>query len=143
MSLLQPLPTKHNVTTIERFSGIFIEQRLEALNKFLQRIAEHQILGLDTEFWSFLTLLPTVGNVNLCIQYLCPAVSTGLFVSDLARGNICGAHYWPPNEGVEAVVLNLFIGVCIGNFVVIIHIDCSGVTHLMDAQSITIEIAIH
>ncbi|XP_064605914.1 sorting nexin-30-like [Liolophura sinensis] len=53
--LVPPLPEKHSLKRLDRFSPEFIRVRQRALQKFLTRIADHPVLSFNTHFQVFLT----------------------------------------------------------------------------------------
>ncbi|XP_033737677.1 sorting nexin-30-like [Pecten maximus] len=53
--LVPPLPEKHSLRRLDRFSQEFLRVRQSALQKFLTRIADHPVLSFDTNFHVFLT----------------------------------------------------------------------------------------
>lgn len=52
---LQPLPEKHSLRRLDRFSPEFLKVRQQALQKFLTRLADHPVLSFDKNFQVFLT----------------------------------------------------------------------------------------
>lgn len=64
--LPQPLPEKFIVKgMVERFNDDFIETRRKALQKFLNRIADHPTLTFNEDFKVFLTAQAWVKNFDL------------------------------------------------------------------------------
>ena len=53
--IVPPLPEKHPLHSIDRFSGPFIDRRTKALQRFLQRLAEHPVLSTASVFTHFLS----------------------------------------------------------------------------------------
>ncbi|XP_029640927.1 sorting nexin-30-like isoform X1 [Octopus sinensis] len=53
--LVPPLPAKHSLRRLDRFSSEFLRVRQQALQKFLTRIADHPVLSFDKHFHVFLT----------------------------------------------------------------------------------------
>ncbi|XP_071135185.1 sorting nexin-7-like [Mytilus edulis] len=53
--LVPPLPEKHSLRRLDRFSPEFLRVRQAALQKFLKRIADHPVLSFDKSFQVFLT----------------------------------------------------------------------------------------
>ncbi|BFZ16283.1 hypothetical protein BsWGS_19322 [Bradybaena similaris] len=53
--LVPPLPEKHSLKRMDRFSNEFLKVRQAALQKFLTRVADHPVLSFDTCFQIFLT----------------------------------------------------------------------------------------
>ncbi|XP_074640780.1 sorting nexin-30-like [Tubulanus polymorphus] len=53
--LIPPLPEKHSFRKLDRFDPHFIKIRTVALQKFLNRIAEHPVLSFSNDFKMFLT----------------------------------------------------------------------------------------
>ncbi|PVD23207.1 hypothetical protein C0Q70_16470 [Pomacea canaliculata] len=53
--LVPPLPEKHSLKRLDRFSTEFLRVRQKALQKFLTRIADHPVLSFDKNFQVFLT----------------------------------------------------------------------------------------
>ncbi|XP_035827474.1 sorting nexin-30 isoform X2 [Aplysia californica] len=53
--LVPPLPEKHSLKRLDRFSTEFLKVRQAALQKFLTRVADHPVLSFDTCFQIFLT----------------------------------------------------------------------------------------
>ncbi|KAJ8305656.1 hypothetical protein KUTeg_016201 [Tegillarca granosa] len=51
-----PLPEKHSLRRLDRFSPEFLRVRQKALQKFLVRIADHPVLSFDKNFQVFLTV---------------------------------------------------------------------------------------
>ncbi|XP_053395624.1 sorting nexin-30-like [Mercenaria mercenaria] len=51
----QPLPEKHTLRRLDRFSAEFLRVRGIALQKFLTRLADHPVLSFDKNFQIFLT----------------------------------------------------------------------------------------
>jgi sorting nexin-7/30 len=59
---LQPLPEKHSLRRLDRFSAEFLKVRQQALQKFLTRLADHPVLSFDKNFQVFLTAKAWVSN---------------------------------------------------------------------------------
>ncbi|CAL1548533.1 unnamed protein product [Lymnaea stagnalis] len=53
--LVPPLPEKHSLKRMDRFSTEFLRVRQTALQKFLTRLADHPVLSFDKCFQIFLT----------------------------------------------------------------------------------------
>ncbi|XP_060564509.1 sorting nexin-30-like [Ruditapes philippinarum] len=53
--LVPPLPEKHTLRRLDRFSAEFLRVRGTALQKFLTRLADHPVLSFDKNFQIFLT----------------------------------------------------------------------------------------
>ncbi|XP_056017912.1 sorting nexin-30-like [Ostrea edulis] len=53
--LVPPLPEKHSLRRLDRFSPEFLKVRQQALQKFLTRLADHPVLSFDKNFQVFLT----------------------------------------------------------------------------------------
>lgn len=53
--LVPPLPEKHSLRRLDRFSPEFLKVRQQALQKFLTRLANHPVLSFDKNFQVFLT----------------------------------------------------------------------------------------
>ncbi|XP_048255712.1 sorting nexin-30-like [Haliotis rufescens] len=53
--LVPPLPEKHTLKRMDRFSPEFLRVRQAALQKFLTRLADHPVLSFDKSFHVFLT----------------------------------------------------------------------------------------
>ncbi|KAK3800106.1 hypothetical protein RRG08_015072 [Elysia crispata] len=53
--LVPPLPEKHSLKRMDRFSTEFLKVRQTALQKFLTRVADHPVLSFDKCFQIFLT----------------------------------------------------------------------------------------
>ncbi|KAK0069849.1 sorting nexin-30 [Biomphalaria pfeifferi] len=53
--LVPPLPEKHSLKRMDRFSTEFLKVRQTALQKFLTRVADHPVLSFDKCFQVFLT----------------------------------------------------------------------------------------
>ncbi|KAL4235756.1 Sorting nexin-30 [Mactra antiquata] len=53
--LVPPLPEKHTLRRLDRFSPEFLRVRGIALQKFLTRLADHPVLSFDKDFHVFLT----------------------------------------------------------------------------------------
>ncbi|XP_041359259.1 sorting nexin-30-like [Gigantopelta aegis] len=53
--LVPPLPEKHSLKRLDRFSADFLRVRQAALQKFLTRLADHPVLSFDKSFQAFLT----------------------------------------------------------------------------------------
>lgn len=53
--LIPPLPAKHSLRRLDRFSPEFLRVRQQALQKFLTRLADHPVLSFDKHFQVFLT----------------------------------------------------------------------------------------
>ncbi|KAK3091749.1 hypothetical protein FSP39_022320 [Pinctada imbricata] len=53
--LVPPLPEKHSLRRLDRFSPEFLRVRQTALQKFLTRLADHPVLSFDKNFQVFLT----------------------------------------------------------------------------------------
>ncbi|KAK7492932.1 hypothetical protein BaRGS_00015879 [Batillaria attramentaria] len=53
--LVPPLPEKHSLKRLDRFSSEFLRVRQKALQKFLTRVADHPVLSFDKNFQVFLT----------------------------------------------------------------------------------------
>lgn len=53
--LVPPLPEKHTLRRLDRFSPEFLRVRGLALQKFLTRLADHPVLSFDKNFQIFLT----------------------------------------------------------------------------------------
>ena len=63
-SCLQPLPEKHSLRRLDRFSAEFLRIRGTALQKFLTRVADHPVLSFDKNFQVFLSAKAWVSIVN-------------------------------------------------------------------------------
>ena len=64
-NVFQPLPEKHSLRRLERFSPEFVKTRQVALQKFLSRIADHPVISYNKHFLTFLTAKQWV-SVKLC-----------------------------------------------------------------------------
>ncbi|KAK7101066.1 sorting nexin-30-like [Littorina saxatilis] len=53
--LVPPLPEKHSLKRLDRFSQEFLRVRQKALQKFLTRLADHPVLSFDKNVQVFLT----------------------------------------------------------------------------------------
>lgn len=53
--LIPPLPAKHSLRRLDRFSPEFLRVRQQALQKFLTRLADHPVLSFEKHFQVFLT----------------------------------------------------------------------------------------
>ncbi|WAR23722.1 SNX30-like protein, partial [Mya arenaria] len=53
--LVPPMPEKHSLRRLERFSPEFLRMRSLALQKFLNRVADHPVQSFDKNFHVFLT----------------------------------------------------------------------------------------
>ncbi|KAL5016052.1 hypothetical protein ScPMuIL_005641 [Solemya velum] len=53
--LVPPLPEKHSLKRLDRFSADFLRVRQGALQKFMTRLADHPVLSFDKNFQVFLT----------------------------------------------------------------------------------------
>ncbi|ESP01213.1 hypothetical protein LOTGIDRAFT_212744 [Lottia gigantea] len=53
--LVPPLPAKHSLKRLDRFSNEFLRIRQAALQKFLTRLADHPVLSFDRNLHVFLT----------------------------------------------------------------------------------------
>jgi len=56
--LVPPLPEKHSMQRLSRFNADFVKTRMNALNRFLMRVAEHPVLSFDKNLQLFLVAKP-------------------------------------------------------------------------------------
>jgi len=68
--MLQPLPEKHSLRRLDRFSAEFLRIRGLALQKFLSRVADHPVQSFDKNFHIFLTAKAWVKEIILLLVSL-------------------------------------------------------------------------
>ena len=87
--LLQPLPEKHTLfEQMDRYDRDFIDSRMQLLNRFLNRVADHPVLGRDRTYKNLLTQSQAV-----CKTRTGPSTETSILILVYFIPGLC-----PPQE---------------------------------------------
>ncbi|XP_050397975.2 sorting nexin-30 [Patella vulgata] len=100
--LVPPLPAKHSLKRLDRFSPEFLRVREGALQKFLTRLADHPVLSFDKNLFVFLTAKAWEFQAH-------KKQGSGIFSRVTDSLHNMGASYMMKNRPPEFVVMHEYI----------------------------------